>query len=113
LNPKQLHDYLVLARMVPHPGQAGTYRITLNHNDGFLPPGLLFGLMYAWYLDNAYGPIMEIEMSILHLQQDMLIPHQEKEYRRKKALVDFFREQVFGHRQKAANRAGAASIRHG
>jgi uncharacterized cofD-like protein len=108
LSPQQLHDFLVLARLVPHPGDARTYRITLNHNDGFLPPGLLFGLMYAWYLDNTYGPIMEIEMSILHLQQDMLIPHQEKEHRRKKALVDFFREQVFGHRHKAAHRAGAA-----
>jgi len=96
LNPQQLHDYLVLARMVPHPRDASTYRITLNHNDGFLPPGLLFGLMYAWYLDNSYGPIMEIEMSILHLQEDMLIPHQEQEHRRKKALVDFFRREVFG-----------------
>jgi uncharacterized cofD-like protein len=107
LNPKQLHDYLVLARMVPHPGNAGTYRITLNHNDGFLPPGLLFGLMYAWYLDNACGPIMEIEMSLLHLQQDLLIPHQEQEYRAKKALIDFFRTEVFGHPSKTGKRAGA------
>ncbi len=107
LTPHQLHDYLVLARMVPHPADAGTYRITLNRNDGFLPPGLLFGLMYAWYLENAYGPIMEIEMSILHLPEDMLIPHQEQEYQRKKALIDFFREQVFGYPRKTAQRAGA------
>ncbi len=100
LSPKQLHDYLVLARMVPHPDHPRTYRITLNHSDGFLPPGLLFGLMYAWYLDNSYGPIMEIEMSILHLAEDMLIPHQEKEYLRKKALIDFFRKEVFGHPAK-------------
>ena len=104
LSAQQLHDYLVLARMVPHPGDSRTYRITLNHNDGFLPPGLLFGLMYAWYLDNSYAPIMEIEMSILHLPEEMLIPHQEKEYRRKKALVDFFRKEVFGY--------PAASVMH-
>jgi hypothetical protein len=104
LSTQQLHDYLVLARMVPHPGDSRTYRITLNHNDGFLPPGLLFGLMYAWYLDNSYAPIMEIEMSILHLPEEMLIPHQEKEYRRKKALVDFFRKEVFGY--------PAASVMH-
>lgn len=107
LTPQQLHDYLVLARMVPHSDDAGTYRITLNHHDGFLPPGLLFGLMYAWYLENSYGPIMEIEMSILHLQEDMLIPHQEQEYQRKKALIDFFREQVFGYQRKIAQQAGA------
>jgi uncharacterized cofD-like protein len=97
LTPAQLHDYLVLARMIPHPRDSGTYRITLNDNDGFLPPGLLFGLMYAWYLDNAYAPIMENEMSILHLQEATLIPHQAHEYRRKKALVDFFRKEVFGY----------------
>jgi len=107
LSPAQLHDYLVLARMVPHPKDSRTYRITLNNNDGFLPPGLLFGLMYAWYLDNAYGPIMEIEMSLLHVQETTFIPHQGQEYRRKKALVDFFRKEVFGYPAKKANRTGA------
>ena len=94
-SPAQLHDYLVLARMDPHPTDGITYRITLNNNDGFLLPGLLFGLMYAWYLDNSYGPIMKNEMSILHLQEATLIPHQAQEYRRKKSLVDFFRKEVF------------------
>jgi uncharacterized cofD-like protein len=107
LTPTQLHDYLVLARMVPHPRDSGTYRITLNNNDGFLPPGLLFGLMYAWYLDNSCAPIMENEMSILHLQEATLIPHQAHEYRRKKALVDFFRKEVFGYAAATAARTGA------
>lgn len=100
LSPLQLHNYLLLARMVPHPRDAGTYRITLNSTDGFLPSGLLFGLMYAWYLDNSYATIMEIEMSLLHLKEGALIPHQEKEYRRKKALVEFFRKEVFGYPEK-------------
>jgi len=107
LTPAQLHDYLVLARMVPHPRDSSIYRITLNNNDGFLPPGLLFGLMYAWYLDNSCAPIMENEMSILHLQEATLIPHQAHEYRRKKALVDFFRKEVFGYAAATADRKGA------
>ena len=83
--------------MVPHSTDRSVYRITLNNQDGFLPPGLLFGLMYAWYLDNSYEPVMENEMSILHLKEGTLIPHQVQEYRRKKALVDFFRKEVFGY----------------
>ena len=81
--------------MVPHPDEYGTYRITLNNDDGFIPPGLLFGLMYAWYLDNTRVPVIENEMSILHLQEATLIPHQVQEYKRKKALIDFFRKHVF------------------
>jgi len=95
LSPDHLHEYLVLSRMVAHPDEQDVYRITLNNNDGFIPPGLLFGLMYAWYLDNTSVPVMENEMSILHLQEKALIPHQVQEFRRKKALVDFFRKRVF------------------
>jgi len=95
LSPEHLHEYLVLARLVAHPKERGIYRITLNNDDGFIPPGLLFGLMYAWYLDNTYVPVMENEMAILHLQEKTLIPHQVQEFKRKKALVDFFRKRVF------------------
>ena len=98
LSPAQLHAYLRLARMVPDPEHDGIYRITLNNNDGFIPPGLLFGLMYAWYLDNTCAPIMENEMSMLHWREATLIPHQVKEYRRKKALIVFFRNEVFGYK---------------
>ncbi len=108
LTPSQLHDYLILARMVPHPTDRRAYRITLNNKDGFLPPGLLFGLMYAWYLDNSYGPVMENEMAILHLQEATLIPHQVQEYRRKKALIDFFREEIFGCAEATGERTPAA-----
>jgi hypothetical protein len=97
LSPAQLHAYLRLAKMVPDPGHAGVYRITLNNTDGFIPPGLLFGLMYAWYLDNSCAPIMENEMSMLHWHEATLIPHQVQEYRRKKALIDFFRTEIFGY----------------
>jgi uncharacterized cofD-like protein len=95
LSPEDLHEYLLLARMIAHPRKQDIYRITLNNDDGFIPPGLLFGLMYAWYLDNTYAPVMENEMAILHLPESTLIPHQVQEYRRKKALVDFFRTKIF------------------
>jgi hypothetical protein len=63
--------------------------------------------MYAWYLNNSYEPVMENEMSILHLKEGTLIPHQVQEYRRKKALVDFFRKEVFGYAETIGERTGS------
>ena len=60
--------------------------------------GVLFGLMYAWYLNNSYGGVMQYEMSLLHWPARSLIPHQAKERFRKQVLVEFFREEVFGHK---------------
>ena len=50
----------------------------------FFPPGLMFGLMYTWYLNNLYGYIIENEMSVLHRPQQTLIPHQFEEHMREK-----------------------------
>jgi hypothetical protein len=97
LNDSHLRNYLILAKMTPNPKDHMTYRITLNSNEGFLPPGLLFGLLYAWYLNNSYGHIMENEMSLLHWPPETLIPHQVQEQQRKQALVSFFRMQIFGY----------------
>jgi len=97
LSDSQLHAYLTLARMIRSPHDPRTYRITLNDQEGFLPPGLLFGLLYAWYLNNAYGAIMEYEMSVLRWPLQRLIPHQIEERRRKEALIAFFRNVVFNH----------------
>ncbi|MCE5335425.1 MAG: YvcK family protein [Desulfobacteraceae bacterium] len=97
LSGSELHTYLTLSRMIRSPGDPRTYRITLNDNEGFLPPGLLFGLTYAWYLNNAYGSIMEYEMSLLRWPHNKLIPHQIEEQKRKQALIVFFRNVVFRH----------------
>ncbi|MCP4714941.1 MAG: YvcK family protein [Deltaproteobacteria bacterium] len=97
LTDSQLHTYLQLTRMVPNPRQASTYRINLNSDEGFLPPGLLFGLMYAWYLNNVYSPIMENEMALLQWPATSLIPHHVQERRRKQNLITFFRTIVFRH----------------
>jgi uncharacterized cofD-like protein len=97
LNDSELRTYLALARMVPSPHDARIYRITLNGNEGFTPPGLLFGLLYAWYLNNAYGEIMEYEMSLLRWRPEKLIPCQLEERKRRQALISFFRKVVFEH----------------
>ena len=55
LTDEQIHKYLALARMVQDPKDPMVYGITINDNEGFLPPGLLFGLLYAWYLNNRYA----------------------------------------------------------
>ena len=100
LSDRQLHDYLKLARMVPDETSPLIYRLAINNNEGFLPPGLLFGLMYAWYLNDAYGGLMEYEMSLLRWPPKSLIPHQAKEYIRRQALVTFFRTEIFRHQEK-------------
>ncbi len=97
LSDSQLHKYLALARMVQDSRDPLIYRIAINNNEGFLPPGLLFGLLYAWYLSNKYAATMEYEMSILRWPPRSLIPHQAAERVRKQALVKFFRTEIFGH----------------
>jgi hypothetical protein len=91
--------------MAPDPESPDTYRIVLNNDEGFLPSGLLFGMMYTWYLNNAYGTTMEYEMSLLRFPSGSLLPHQAKDRARKQALVDFFREVVFGHQESAVDGA--------
>ncbi|MDP8236386.1 MAG: YvcK family protein [Candidatus Erginobacter occultus] len=95
LSDRQLHRYLQLARMVPDRKDPLVYRITINDREGFLPPGLLFGLLYAWYLDDAYGSLMDYEMALLRWPEEALMPYQVQERRRKRELVAFFREEVF------------------
>jgi uncharacterized cofD-like protein len=95
-NSTQLHQYLKLARMIPDPSDGLTYRVTINDEEGFLPPGLLFGLMYAWYLCGC-GLTMDYEMSLLRWPLRSLTPLHARDQLRKEALVTFFRTEVFGH----------------
>lgn len=96
LTNSQLHTYLRLARMTPDPLNHRIYQITADTNGGFLPPGLLFGLLYAWYLTGR-GLTMEYEMNLLRWSPKSLIPLHAKDRARKTALVTFFRKEVFGH----------------
>ena len=97
LPPDRLERYLALARFIPDSTDPLTWRLTVNNDEGFIPPGLLFGLLYAWYLNNSYSRIIEYEMSLLSWPTSSLLPYQVKERTRKQELVKFFRVEVFSH----------------
>lgn len=96
LSESQLAGYLRLARMIPDPDDSSRFRIGVHADQGFLPPGILFGLLFAWYLNSQYGGVMEYEMSLLRWAPESLLPQHVRERARKQDLVAFFRDQVFG-----------------
>jgi uncharacterized cofD-like protein len=89
----ELQSYLILARMIPKSGRHFTRLI--NGIEGFTPPGLLMGIIYAWYLDNRLASHIEYKMSVLKIRQTDLIPEQMKTRDRRESLISFFREIVF------------------
>jgi len=89
--------YLELAKMRRSKSQEDVYRIIINGNEGFMPPGLLFGLLYAWYLNNRYGGVVDYEMSLVRWKVSDLIPHQTQEMILRRKLITFFRTVVFRH----------------
>ena len=96
LSNRQLHAWLQLARMIPDPENDRIYRITINENGGFFPSGLLFGLMYSWYLTGR-GLAAEYEMALLRWPAKMLNPLHVRDRIRKESLVTFLRTEIFGH----------------
>ena len=96
LTDTQLRTYLSLARMIPDAKDSRILRSTINKDEGFLPPGLRFGLLYAWYLCGK-GLTMEYEMSLLRWPIKSLIPLHAKDRTRKESLIRFFRTEIFGH----------------
>ncbi len=90
----ELRRYLRLSRMVEQ--SATHFTRTINGNEGFTPPGLLMGLLYAWYLDNRFASHIEYKMSIMKIRPTELIPEQKKMRSRREELIDFFRDVVFG-----------------
>lgn len=93
----ELANFLKLARMIRSETNPLQYTRLINGNEGFTPPGLLFGLIYAWYLDNRLAAHVEYKMSIMRTDISDLIPEQVRVHSRRRALVDFFRNVVFGH----------------
>ncbi|HHD64020.1 MAG TPA: YvcK family protein [Desulfobulbaceae bacterium] len=90
-----LKSYLELARMRSSEEKEGLYTRLINADEGFTPPGLLFGLFYAWYLDNRFAPNIEYKMSIMKNVMSDLIPEQVRIVDRRRKLINFFREHVF------------------
>jgi len=92
-----LNTYLQLARMCPSAKIDRLYTRVVNAGEGFTPPGLLFGLFYAWYLDNRFAPNIEYKMSIMKNEMSDLIPEQVRIVDRRRRLIRFFRDNVFQH----------------
>lgn len=96
-NDEDLITYLTLARMVPDPSDSAHFTRLINGGEGFTPPGLLMGLMYAWYLDNRFASHIEYKMAVLRIDHSDLIPEQVRMKSRREKLTVFFREIVFCH----------------
>lgn len=92
--PADLRRYLALARMRATDDPCHFTRL-VNGDEGFTPPGLYMGLMYAWYLDNRLASHIEYKMSIMKIRRSDLIPEQQKMVERRKNIIAFFREAVF------------------
>ena len=101
---EDLRAYLGLAQLRSCSGRPDRFRMLINANEAFTPPGLLFGLLYAWYVNNRFGGIVDYEMSLLRWRISELIPKPSMERSRMQERVAFFREVVF--RQKVPPLAG-------
>ena len=95
LDSGELSHYLALVRMQVVQDDPLLYTRLVNGNEGFTPPGLLFGLVYAWYLDNRFAAHIEYKMSIIRTELSDLIPEQVKVFDRRREIIDFFRRVVF------------------
>ena len=89
-----LRTYLRAAQMMPRAGDALRYWRPVSAGMGFLPCGILFGLVFAWMLDNAHVPALDFEMQMLQWPAARLLPYQVRARMRHRELVRFFREEV-------------------
>ncbi len=95
LSDSELKRYLRLARMNHASPKTLFYTRLINGKEGFTPPGLLFGLVYAWYLDNRLTGHIEYKMSIMKGAISDLIPEQIKMLKMRRDMIQFFRKSVF------------------
>ncbi len=92
---KELHEYLTMVRMNRSHHNPLYYRRVINGSEAFTPAGLMFGLIYAWYLDNRFASHIEYKMSIMKVEVSDLIPEQIHLLSQRQAFVEFFRSRVF------------------
>jgi len=105
LLPDDIDTYLRLSRMHRLRPEEQVYTRVINPGEGFTPPGLFFGLFYAWYLDNRFATNIEYKMSIMRTTISDLIPEQVRIVDRRRRTIDFFRERIF--RQRSPSFSGA------
>ncbi len=92
-----ISHYLKLVRMNQSAKNKNIYTRLINGAEGFTPPGLLMGLVYAWYLDNRLAPFVEYKMAIVKNDTSDLVQEQVKMLNRRLDLINFFRKIVFRH----------------
>ncbi|MBN2491385.1 MAG: YvcK family protein [Planctomycetes bacterium] len=95
LSDAELREWLELANLKPSADDPDLYRLVIHGDAGFMPPGLRFGLLYAWYLDNRFGGLTDYEMSLIRWQVSDLIPHQSRRLLTQRKRIAFFRRAVF------------------
>jgi hypothetical protein len=95
---EQIAAYLQFCKMQPVLYSESIFTRMLNFDEGFTPPGLFFGLFYAWYLDNRFAPHIEYKMSIMKNDISDLIPEQIRILFNRETTIAFFREHVFRHK---------------
>ena len=98
LEPEDIDAYLRLSRMHRSQQEESVYTRVINPGEGFTPPGLFFGLFYAWYLDNRFAANIEYKMSIMRNGISDLIPEQVRIVDRRRKTISFFRERIFRQR---------------
>lgn len=109
-SPAELGRFLGLVRMRQSVGDPRLYTRLVNADEGFTPPGLLFGLTYVWYLDNRHVRHIEYKMSIDRMTSCGLIPEQKKVAGRRQATIDFFRTVVFRYDAKQLQPSAAQGL---
>ncbi|MFP3982429.1 MAG: 2-phospho-L-lactate transferase CofD family protein [Desulfurivibrionaceae bacterium] len=95
--PDELDQYLRLVRMCSAADNELLYTRLINGMEGFTPPGMMMGLIYAWYLDSSFSSNIDYKMAITRLPVTDLISEHIKTFRRRQETIRFFRRVVFGH----------------
>ncbi|MBC8318096.1 MAG: YvcK family protein [Desulfobulbaceae bacterium] len=93
----ELEEFMGFVRMNKDPENQCVYTRLISGKDGFTPPGMMMGLVYAWYLDSRFSSHVEYKMAISQVPVSDLVMEQSKILHRRNDTVRFFREVVFGH----------------
>ncbi|MEW6519230.1 MAG: gluconeogenesis factor YvcK family protein [Thermodesulfobacteriota bacterium] len=94
---QELARFLRMVRMHQAAGNELLYTRLINGTEGFTPPGMLMGLVYAWYLDSRYVSNIEYKMAITRIPMTGMVREQVRMLNRRMDTIDFFRKVVFRH----------------
>lgn len=94
-NDDELARLLSLVRMNCSKDDDSIYTRLISGSEGFTPPGMITGLLYAWYLDSHFVSHIEYKMAITRVPMSDLVREQVRILDRRMSTIDFFREVVF------------------